>query len=147
MNRPGRFCPADYRYDAASLARDADFRAETLYVLGGLYGNLAALVAIERLAAAEAPPVRIVFNGDFHWFDAAAERFAYIDHRVQANCALRGNVETEPSRSDDIGAGCGCAYPTWSNKVLWSGRTGSCGACGDAWMCCRGRESPWLRCP
>ena len=111
MNRPGRFCPADYRYEAASLARDADFRAETLYVVGGLYGNLAALDAIERLAAAEAHSMRIVFNGDFHWFDAAPERFGHVDHRVRAHCALRGNVETELSRSDDIGAGCGCAYP------------------------------------
>jgi hypothetical protein len=111
MNRPGRCCPADYRYGASELAREADFRAETLYVVGGLYGNLPALDAVEALAAAEAALVRIVFNGDFHWFDAMLQRFGEVDRRVNAHCATRGNVETELSRTEDVGAGCGCAYP------------------------------------
>jgi hypothetical protein len=109
--RPGRICPADYRYEAAELGRDADFRADTLYVVGGLYGNLPALDAIETLVAAEAAPAHLVFNGDFHWFDAAPQRFAELSRRVPAGCAMRGNVETELARIDDIGAGCGCAYP------------------------------------
>jgi predicted phosphodiesterase len=86
-------------------------RAEILYVVGGLYGNLGALDAIEALAAAEAEPVTIVFNGDFHWFDAEPDWFAAIDARVARHHAIRGNVETEIARPDDIGAGCGCAYP------------------------------------
>lgn len=112
MNDPGRFCPPDYRYRASGFARSEDFRAETLYVAGGLYGNLAALDAIEQLASAERPHVRIVFNGDFHWFDATRSRFAQLARRVGAHIALRGNVETELARTDDVGAGCGCAYPT-----------------------------------
>src|SRR5262249_15145963 len=111
MNQPGRFCPADYRHSASGFVRREDLRAETLYVVGGLYGNLAALDAIQRLAAAEASPARIAFNGDFHWFDAASARFAEVERRVRAHHALRGNVETELARAEDIGAGCGCAYP------------------------------------
>ena len=107
----GRVCPADYTYSPSVFHRPAGLTAETLYVVGGIYGNLAALDAIERLAAAEAIPSRIVFNGDFHWFDAEPEWFASVDRRVTRHTALRGNVETEIARRADIGAGCGCAYP------------------------------------
>ncbi len=108
---PGRICPADYCYSPAEFARDADFAADTLYVVGGLYGNLAALDEIERLAAHERTAVTIVFNGDFHWFDAEPEWFAAVERKVARHRALRGNVETEVARETDIGVGCGCAYP------------------------------------
>ncbi len=107
----GRLCPADYNYSPSVLARAADFAADTLYVVGGLYGNLAALDAVEQLAAQEPAATHIVFNGDFHWFDAEPDWFAAIERGVAPHAALRGNVETEISRADDIGAGCGCAYP------------------------------------
>jgi hypothetical protein len=107
----GRICPRDYAYAPSVFARAADFSADTLYVVGGLYGNLAALEAIETLAAQEATPPDIVFNGDFHWFDAEPGWFAAIERGVAPHRALRGNVETEISRGHDIGAGCGCAYP------------------------------------
>ena len=42
----GRICPADYRYRPEDFARPADIATEALYVVGGLYGNLAALAAI-----------------------------------------------------------------------------------------------------
>ena len=51
MSEPGRFCPVDYRYAPGSFARAPDFATETLYVVGGLYGNLRSLDAIERLAS------------------------------------------------------------------------------------------------
>ncbi len=105
----GRNCPRDYAYAPAALARAPDFSAEALYVAGGLYGNLAALEAVEKLAAPERGA--IVFNGDFHWFDAEPAWFAAIERGVRAHRALRGNVETELARADDVGAGCGCAYP------------------------------------
>jgi hypothetical protein len=104
-------CPADYRYSPAVFDRAPDFTAETLYVVGGLYGNAEALKEIERLAAAEPRPPAIVFNGDFHWFDADPKWFAEIDAGVSAHRVLRGNVESEIAREGDIGAGCGCAYP------------------------------------
>jgi hypothetical protein len=104
-------CPRDYRYAPQVFDRPADLRADVLYVVGGLYGNRAALDVIENLAADESGPVTIVFNGDFHWFDAEPTWFAEIDDRVARRPALRGNIETEIARTDDIGAGCGCAYP------------------------------------
>jgi hypothetical protein len=107
----GRMCPVDYRYAPSVFAREPDLTADVLYVVGGLYGNPAALEEVERLASDEAGPVTIVFNGDFHWFDADPDWFAAIDHAVARHQALRGNVETEIVRDDDIGAGCGCAYP------------------------------------
>ena len=107
----GRVCPYDYRYSPRVFARAADFAADTLYVIGGLYGNLAALTAIDELAAMERAPVTRVFNGDFHWFDAEPDWFAGIEAGIAPHWALRGNVETEIARAADIGAGCGCAYP------------------------------------
>jgi hypothetical protein len=108
----GRSCPVDYFYDPAVFARRADFAADILYVAGGLYGNLEAAQAIERLAAAERDDVAIVYNGDFHWFDAEDDWFDAVEHAVTPYRALRGNVETEIARTFDIGAGCGCAYPS-----------------------------------
>ena len=120
IDRAGRVCPADYVYSPKVFARLPDFGAETLYVVGGLYGNLAALDAVERLATQEMAPVTIVFNGDFHWFDAEPDWFAHIERGVARHRALRGNVETEIARADDIGAGCGCAYPpSVSEDVVW----------------------------
>ena len=113
----GRVCPADYVYSPKVFARLPDFEAETLYVVGGLYGNLAAL---ERLAAQEMAPVTIVFDGDFHWFDAEPDWFAAIERGVAPHHALRGNVETEIARVTDVGAGCGCDYPpSVSEDVVW----------------------------
>jgi hypothetical protein len=107
----GRMCPADYRYAPDVFCRAPDFNTDILYVVGGLYGNVQALDALERLVTAEEGPFTIVFNGDFHWFDADPDWFAEIETRVGTLSALRGNVETETARTDDIGAGCGCAYP------------------------------------
>jgi hypothetical protein len=83
-------------------------------VVGGLYGNPAALDALHELAAGEPGPVTLVFNGDFNWFNTDAATFAAINERVlqHGNMALRGNVETEIA-GDDGAAGCGCAYPAW----------------------------------
>ncbi len=107
---PGRVCPIAYRYPPSVFAQPAGIQARVLYVVGGLYGNPFALDAIEALAAAEAEPPVLLFNGDFHWFDTDAATFASIDQRVSRHPALRGNVETELAGDDD-GAGCGCAYP------------------------------------
>jgi hypothetical protein len=108
----GRMCPLDYVYDPAVFARPADFDADILYIAGGLYENLAAAHAIERLAARERGRITIVYNGDFHWFDAEDEWFDAIERAVMPHRALRGNVETGIARDLDIGAGCGCAYPS-----------------------------------
>jgi hypothetical protein len=110
MKGPGRSCPPHYGYSPRVFARARDLAAETLYAIGGLYGNPLALDEIDRMAALEAEPPRRVFNGDFHWFDAEPRLFASVQRRVLAHVALRGNVETEIA-GDDSEAGCGCAYP------------------------------------
>jgi hypothetical protein len=107
---PGRSCPPHYGYSPRVFARPADLHADTLYLIGGLYGNTLALDAIECMAAAERGDAALVFNGDFHWFDAEPQLFAEVQRRVLAHTALRGNVETEIA-GDDAAAGCGCAYP------------------------------------
>ena len=124
MEEAGRICPLDYSYAPSVFARASDFKAKTLYVVGGLYGNLAALEKIKAMAQAE--DAEIVFNGDFHWFDAEPDWFAALESGVAPYRALRGNVETEIAREGDIGAGCGCAYPpsvsgtvvTRSNEII-----------------------------
>jgi hypothetical protein len=90
--------------------REPEVVADTVYVVGGLYGNVEALDALHAMAAREPGPVSIVFNGDFHWFDVAHKDFETITRCVLAGPAIRGNVETEIA-AEDSGAGCGCAYP------------------------------------
>jgi len=108
--RPGRTCPLAYRYPPRSLDREPQLVADTLYVVGGLYGNLESLAAIAALAASEKGPVTLAFNGDFHWFDVDDADFEQVTRQVLAHPAIRGNVETELA-GEDAGAGCGCAYP------------------------------------
>ncbi len=111
-SQPGRTCPPHYRYAPSVLARAPELHAETVYVIGGLYGNRIALERILELAANEAHCVTLVFNGDFNWFNVDRETFATINAEVLAHAALRGNVETEIAAEDE-GVGCGCAYPEY----------------------------------
>jgi hypothetical protein len=109
---PGRSCPLSYRYSPTVFRREADIRAETIYVIGGLYGNVPALEAILDLAMNEMAEPTLVFNGDFNWFNVDDESFDAINRVVLQHVALRGNVETELAADADE-AGCGCAYPDY----------------------------------
>ncbi|HRH85466.1 MAG TPA: hypothetical protein PLO41_01345 [Rubrivivax sp.] len=132
---PGRSCPLHYRYrpeDFAIAAPEHLRSLDVLYVVGGLYGNPLALGRVLELFDRERGRKRLVFNGDFHWFDADPEVFARVQRDVLAHEALRGNVETELADPDaDADAGCGCAYPDWvgdgvverSNRILARLRT------------------------
>ena len=111
-SRPGRSCPLSYRYSPGSLARAPELVADTLYVVGGLYGNQPALERVLERAAAESGRAAVVFNGDFNWFNVDARGFESVNRMVLGHVALRGNVETELA-ADDPGAGCGCGYPDW----------------------------------
>jgi hypothetical protein len=123
--RPGRACPAGYRYGARALAAPAALRVDTLWVAGGLYGNGLALERLLELFEGEPGSKAMVFNGDFHWFDVDPQRFAEVNRRVLGHTATRGNVETELS-APAAGAGCGCGYPDWvgdadverSNRII-----------------------------
>jgi hypothetical protein len=113
----GRSCPLSYRYSPESLAAIPATHAEVLYCVGGLYGNAFALHALKALIARERHDTHVVFNGDFHWFDATPDAFADIDAQTSGEgfsavtnvTRLRGNVETEIAEDND--SGCGCAYP------------------------------------
>ncbi|MCX7164889.1 MAG: hypothetical protein NTV11_01270 [Rhodocyclales bacterium] len=114
MSLPGRVCPTRYRYGAAAIAVAPEHCAETLYVIGGLYGNLPALDAIEAMAAAEPGPVALCFNGDFNWFNVDDAGFRALNQRVLRHSFVAGNVEAELATRAGKGAddaGCGCAYP------------------------------------
>lgn len=106
----GRTCPLRYRYGPQAIAAAPRRVADTLYVIGGLYGNLPALDLVEQMAAGEAGPVTLCFNGDFNWFNVDDEGFRAINQRVLRYDAIVGNVEAELSTAGDE-AGCGCAYP------------------------------------
>jgi hypothetical protein len=111
----GRCCPLHYAYDPAELSQPGPCLNDTVYVIGGLYGNPEALQAIERMRASEQRRgigVTLVFNGDFHWFDRDPADFAAINETVLQHIASQGNVEAELAQPD-AGAGCGCAYPPY----------------------------------
>jgi len=108
--RPGRLCPTAYRYAPRVFDRAPDLEAETLYVAGGLYGNVEAMDALLELVAQERHATSLVFDGDFHWFDIGPEDFRRISEGALGHVATRGNVETEIA-GGPTGAGCGCAYP------------------------------------
>jgi hypothetical protein len=111
-------CPLDYRYTADALRRPPDLEAETLYVVGGLYGNPEALDAIEALRDREERAggrVTLLFNGDFHWFDVEPGAFRRIGEAVRAYPALRGNIEAELARPQGS-MDCGCSYPDYVER-------------------------------
>ncbi|MEH6490959.1 hypothetical protein [Halopseudomonas sp.] len=121
---PGRSCPLDYQVPAATFSGEPAFACDTLYVVGGLYGNEQALAALHTRLLRE-PLARVVVNGDAHWFDVEPALFARIEQQLAPYMLLRGNVETELGRPDHSGHGCGCAYPdevpeqavAWSNAI------------------------------
>ena len=120
-NIAGRVCPTDYHIDDQAFSGDSEYSCDVLYAVGGLYGNPFALRAVDRVVederaraaeeSGQAPEVRVVFNGDMHWFDKTAENFETLEKNAAKYTLLIGNVEAELRRDDPIGVGCGCAYP------------------------------------
>ena len=116
MNELGQSCPIEYQYKAKDFASAQTTSAQTIYVVGGLYGNLDALHEILRMQEAEkraGTNVQLVFNGDHNWFNTSADSFKEINQVVLNNIAIRGNVEAEIAAPTD--AGCGCNYPDYVN--------------------------------
>jgi hypothetical protein len=117
MSIPGRSCPLVYRYRPEALAQPPRLAADTLYVVGGLYGNPLALRAVLRRAEREpATRTAIVFNGDFHWLDLDPGDFRAISRTVLAHPAITGNVEAELASAED--SGCGCGYPDYIDDAV-----------------------------
>lgn len=115
----GRSCPLAYRYSPEALCREPRIVSDdVLYIIGGLYGNPWALDEIEQMALEEERQghrVRLVFNGDFNWFNASDSLFRAINNRVLDHTVSLGNVDYELARPS-AGAGCGCAYPEFVDQ-------------------------------
>jgi hypothetical protein len=126
----GRTCPMSYRYAPSSLDGPAAAQVDILYVVGGLYGNEAALTSVLKMFHAERGRKHLIFNGDFNWFNVDPDSFKRINDIVLSFDAIRGNVETELAAAEGItdDTGCGCAYPEWvddsvvqySNSIMQS---------------------------
>lgn len=116
----GRVCPLDYRLEPELFAASPQVSCETLYVVGGLYGNPYALDALDALVDAEPDETLVVLNGDVHWFDKTTENFMAIERRIERYVPLVGNVEAELRRESDIGVGCGCSYPSCESDAAVS---------------------------
>lgn len=130
----GRNCPIRYQYNMKqAFARSMPVTSgDIFYVIGGLYGNQYALAKILELKRKEEDitkkEVKLIFNGDFNWFNidalsfekinATVRKHMVIQYRIKSK-AIKGNVEDEISwewrnqTSDCSGFGCGCAYPTY----------------------------------
>lgn len=126
----GRVCPLAYRYSASAVRAAANHVTDSAFVVGGLYGNSAALAAVLELADAEelatgSRPL-LVFNGDFNWFNAAPPDLLGVNATIRNECgdgravATAGNVEVEMARAVPVpgsnrmdAVGCGCAYPAY----------------------------------
>lgn len=117
----GRSCPLAYRYKPSALCLEPrNVSEDVLYVIGGLYGNPYALDRIEQMALEEERQghrVRLVFNGDFNWFNANDSLFRDINNRVLEHTVSLGNVDYELASAND-GAGCGCAYPDFVDEAV-----------------------------
>jgi hypothetical protein len=109
MSEAGRSCPLRYRYGAGAIAVAPAHQVDTLYVIGGLYGNGEALKTVLEMREVE-DNARLCFNGDFNWFNSDEDSFMAINQEVLKHDAIQGNVEAELGSVDDD-AGCGCAYP------------------------------------
>ena len=108
-------CSPAYVTNAQDLAdASQDTACDVLYVVGGLYGNVAALDALEEGIARERRHglrIEVCFNGDFNFFNATSKTWARINQGVRAlGTATAGNVEREALNGD---GGCGCAYPDY----------------------------------
>ena len=107
-------CPLAYRLGAHKLRNAPALRCETLYVIGGLYGNLQALESIQSRARQEADTPTLVFNGDFNFFNAEKQWWRALNETIRSSplhVAMAGNVEIESS--DPHSVGCGCGYPAY----------------------------------
>ncbi|MFN0302337.1 MAG: hypothetical protein ACKVQU_18540 [Burkholderiales bacterium] len=119
MSDAGQTCPPHYRYRPSVFRGEPSHCAETVYVIGGLYGNIEALHAIFRMQENEARAgrrVSLVFNGDFNWFNVDLQGFTEINAAVLAHVAIQGNVEAEIGAPSDNG--CGCNYPDYVDPTV-----------------------------
>ncbi|MEI0560020.1 hypothetical protein R4L22_00380 [Brachyspira pilosicoli] len=106
-------CPSDYALDKDSFKKVININNSTLYIVGGLYGNIESLKEINKMIENEKDKdILLIFNGDMHWFDKSADDFKKIEDMSENSQKLLGNVEKELFREGDYN-GCGCSYPSY----------------------------------
>jgi hypothetical protein len=153
---PAAFRLARSQASALAAARQSgrDLQADTLLVVGGLYGNLTALESIEAMAQEEArngASVKVVFNGDFNFFNAHQDDFRLLNRRIlrrhQAGgnieslggniefVATAGNVELAVAGGAAGGAGCGCNYPDYVSHDIVRRSDLIVGVCMCVYVC------------
>ncbi|MDO4787734.1 MAG: calcineurin phosphoesterase [Johnsonella sp.] len=119
MKQAGRFCPSGYGLEGEDFKnKKEELSCDTLYAVGGLYGNTYALEKVLAMAEEEEGGAEIIFNGDLHWFEREMQDFIKIENAAKKHGAILGNVEAELIREEDIGAGCGCAYPPYVDEKV-----------------------------
>ncbi len=84
----GRNCPIRYHYKIQQ-ANTPSISGDVFYIIGGLYGNQFALSEILDLKNKEESithkEVKLLFNGDFNWFNTEKETFERINSIVQSH--------------------------------------------------------------
>jgi hypothetical protein len=94
-------------------------RTRTLFVVGGLYGNLEALKIISQRAKNE--NALVVFNGDFNFFNTTRETWDELNERVLtldgSELSILGNVEKSACSPLEY-SGCGCNYPSYVGESV-----------------------------
>lgn len=147
---PGRTCPLSYRYAPSVFRQPPTLETETLYVIGGLYGNVEALevvLAMQRAEARRGQAVTLFFNGDFNWFNVDAASFEKVNDTVLAHAAIQGNVEAELA-AEVSDAGCGCGYFTWvGDGVVTRSTIASWCGCVTRLPILRPLHGGWACCP
>ena len=110
----GRIHPLSYTINLNDIKDTPMKIVETVYIIGGLYGNWAALSHILKYKLIEEiemkSNVTLLFNGDFNWLNVTNETFELINQTVLQHIALKGNIESELA-APTPNVGCGCAYP------------------------------------
>jgi len=121
-------CPIKYRTAArwAKLGKASNpQKLKTIFAAGGLYGNLHALASILGMVEKEAKiygqdSVRVVFNGDFNFFNATPELWREVNETIRHHplCLVTlGNCELEAA-DPTPGMGCGCGYPPYVDPLV-----------------------------
>ena len=113
-------CPLHYRLGARALRRAPRIRCDTLYAVGGLYGNSFALSSLLERANRETRRTQVVFNGDFNFLNCTPAWWRQINSEVRhgavhgvPHVATLGNVEAEAAAEHFNG--CGCGYPSYTS--------------------------------
>lgn len=84
---PHRSCPISYSISPTSIRKSKDINTQVLFVVGGLYGNVEALDAIEKrisddgsFSHSDEKPL-VVFNGDFNFLNSSPDDWLSINNR------------------------------------------------------------------